>query len=157
MSGGRPRLNGSVKYDVGELLAYIVGYKRGHDGLSPTIREMQAACGISSTSVTTWLLDKLEGQGKVRLLRGEGGVLRGVMVVGGRWDLPPGPLPEGRGDRKGRGRPKLGVVVLDMDGDLTGKVFGATELRTMVKLGALREGSVYEIEGMRGVVGEGGV
>lgn len=65
---------------------YIVRYKRINDGVAPAIRDIQTACGISSTSVVAWHLDKLVAQRRIR--RGPGG--RNLRVVGGAWIAPEG-------------------------------------------------------------------
>ena len=65
------------------VLRFIIRYKMAHDGNSPSIREMGDACGVSSTSVVAYNLEKLERAGKIEI---DGS--RGIQVVGGRW-VPP--------------------------------------------------------------------
>lgn len=72
---------------LGMVFGYIVSHKIDHDGNSPTIREICAACGISSTSAVDYNLQKLERAKLIRLT-----IIahraRGIEVVGGKW-LPP--------------------------------------------------------------------
>lgn len=51
--------------------------------LPPTIRDLQKATGITSTSVVNYYLDILEKEGKIRRVRGEDGrsLARGIVVV----------------------------------------------------------------------------
>jgi len=143
---GRHAKATSDRYDLERVLAFIVGFKQKYDGVAPTIREIQTACEISSTSVTTWLLEKLEAAGKVKVLRELGA--RSIAVVGGEWSLP------GQGKRErvkeGKGRPaRMGKVVFDPCGDFGGKTFKLEEIRAMVKNGALETGTIYELDGKR--------
>lgn len=70
-----------------EVLRFVVDYKRGHDGNSPSVREIQEGLGWDSTSTVAAALRRLEQAGKVRLTGYPG--TRGIEVVGGRWDLTP--------------------------------------------------------------------
>lgn len=72
--------------DRDALYAYICDYKREHDGNSPTLRQMMAALGISSSSMASGALDDLEAAG--RIVRGEHGQAAHISVVGARW-VPP--------------------------------------------------------------------
>ena len=47
-----------------EVLEFIQSYTARH-GYPPTYREIGAACGISSTSQVSSLLEKLEGEGRL--------------------------------------------------------------------------------------------
>ena len=47
-----------------ELLEFIQSYT-GRNGYPPTYREIGAACGISSTSQVSALLEKLESEGRL--------------------------------------------------------------------------------------------
>ena len=76
------------------VLAYIIAYKRRHDGLAPTYRDIMRAVGISSTSVVAHHIHRLQAAGRLR--RGPGG--RGFVVPGGRWVLGRRPQPGDRGD-----------------------------------------------------------
>jgi len=73
--------------DDDQVFKFIVDYKREHDGLAPTVREIMRGVGVGSTSVVVYHLERLEGQGRIRLLGW--GRSRGIMVVGGRWEYPP--------------------------------------------------------------------
>lgn len=75
------------KHDVREVLAFIVNYKAENDGVAPSIREIMAGCGISSSSLARDILGRLELLGKIRM---EGREARSIRVVGGRY-LPPDP------------------------------------------------------------------
>lgn len=63
---------------------FIVQFKTDHDGIAPTLREICDNVGISSTSVCSNVLRRLEKRGLV-LLWDE--VSRGIKVVGGVWQL----------------------------------------------------------------------
>jgi len=71
------------RIDHERVLAYLILYKAANDGEAPTIREIQRACGIASSSSVKYALDDLEEAGKIKRLRGRGG----IRVVGGRWAL----------------------------------------------------------------------
>lgn len=67
---------------VNRVFSFIVKYKKSHDGNSPTIREIGSACGVSSTSVVNYYLNKLEEDG---LIRRDNFQSRNIDVVGGSW------------------------------------------------------------------------
>ena len=73
---------------LGRVYSYIVRYKIDHDGNSPTIREICAACGITSTSAVNYTLEKMERAKLIRLPKAFKRA-RSIEVVGGKW-LPPG-------------------------------------------------------------------
>jgi len=73
------------KHSPESLLKWIVLYKEAHDGDSPSIREIQDALGISSTSVVEYLLKKLAGDGKIRREPNR----KSIEVVGGEWKYNP--------------------------------------------------------------------
>lgn len=52
-----------------DLLRFIAGYQRAHDGISPSYAEMAKGIGAPSNSVVAWLIDKLEQRGHLRRLR----------------------------------------------------------------------------------------
>jgi len=58
----------------------IVRYKRAHDGLSPSGKYIAEACFIAPSTVR-YHLYRLEGEGRIRLVKGGG-----IEVVGGRWE-----------------------------------------------------------------------
>jgi SOS-response transcriptional repressor LexA len=60
---------GSGKYD-NRVIAFIDAYWKTQYH-APTVREVAAACGISSTSVTAYTLRRLEQTGKYVLRRGK--------------------------------------------------------------------------------------
>lgn len=62
------------------VFAFVVKYKREHDGIAPTLREIGAAVGISSSSVTNYHLNRLELDG---LIRRPYGATRAIEIVGG--------------------------------------------------------------------------
>lgn len=68
-----------------EVYRFIVDYKAQHDGNSPTIRQIQRACGVNSTSVVVSLLNNLELQGLIRRPRNGTDKSRNIEVVGGAW------------------------------------------------------------------------
>jgi SOS-response transcriptional repressor LexA len=72
---------------VEAVFDFIVAYKREHDGNSPTIREIMLACGISSTSMVVFYLNKLERRGIIRRPEPVFGAryANGIEVVGGKW------------------------------------------------------------------------
>lgn len=68
-----------------KVLAFIVDFKRQHDGLAPTMSEIADACGFSTNSLVSFYLTRLEGQ---RLIRRHEGRAAGIEIVGGRWVAP---------------------------------------------------------------------
>jgi SOS-response transcriptional repressor LexA len=67
-----------------EVLQYIIEYKAGHDGNSPSIREIKEAMGMSSSSVVVYYLNKLIRQERITRIAGSA---RSICVKGGRWQL----------------------------------------------------------------------
>ncbi|MEW6650918.1 MAG: hypothetical protein AB1453_12110 [Chloroflexota bacterium] len=68
------------KHDREKIFAWIVDYKRRHDGNSPSMREIMQAFGVTSLSLMDYILDDLVDAGKITR---EG--TRGMRVTGGRW------------------------------------------------------------------------
>ena len=66
------------------IYSFVVAHKRRHDGNSPSFRQIRRACNISSTSMVSFYLQKLEEEGKICLDKGA----RIISVVGGEWRLP---------------------------------------------------------------------
>lgn len=64
----------------------LIKYKIEHDGASPSIRELTAVMGFTSTTPVEYHLKKLEKQGLIK--RQTFGRARNICVVGGRW-VPP--------------------------------------------------------------------
>jgi SOS-response transcriptional repressor LexA len=62
------------------ILAYIKGYKRMHDGNSPSFREIMKSCNMSSTSHVSYCLERLEEAGEIQV-KGQ----RFIVVAGGYW------------------------------------------------------------------------
>ena len=79
----------SVKVKLVKVLDYMYWYCETYPGTSPTIRNIQHALGVSSTSMTNYYLNKLVKQGKLMRIKG---VCRGYVPVGGRWIRPTDPL-----------------------------------------------------------------
>jgi len=69
------------------MLAYIIDYKRATQGHSPTIREMMAALGITSTSAAHYSLRDLATRGCIELAGGRGKTLD-IRIPGARWVGP---------------------------------------------------------------------
>ena len=80
---GRPYGTGRI-HNYGDVYDFIVRYKRGHDGSSPTIREIMATCDISSTSAVRHVLEALQFEGLVKLHSRA----RSIEVVGAQWTPP---------------------------------------------------------------------
>lgn len=68
-----------------DVYEFIVSYKKKHDGNSPSMREIMTDLNISSTSVVTYHLEKLERMGLIK--RVANGQTRQIEVTGGRWML----------------------------------------------------------------------
>lgn len=70
------------------VLQFLVEYVLAHGGQSPTYREIGEGVGISSSSVVSSVLGKLEAEGLVLLARKKRS--RGVEVVGMKliWEDP---------------------------------------------------------------------
>lgn len=66
---------------AGRIYAFIIRHKRAHDGNSPTMQQIGDACGISSVSMVTVYLDRLEADGKIARVH------RRIHVEGGMWRL----------------------------------------------------------------------
>ncbi|TRZ49271.1 hypothetical protein D4S03_08545 [bacterium] len=66
---------------------FVVGYKKTHDGNSPSFREIQEGCEISSLSVVLYYLNKLEGRGLIRRQEPKIGerYCRKIEIIGGKW------------------------------------------------------------------------
>lgn len=66
------------------VFGFIVDYKCRHDGNSPSIREIMEVCDISSTSMVSYALRRLERVGVIKL-EGDARTSRRIEVVGGHW------------------------------------------------------------------------
>lgn len=78
-----------LKHNPEEILAFIIRYKREHDGNSPSMREIMRNCNISSNAVAFNVLRRLEREGRIRLEH-RCGVARSIAIPGGRWTLDEG-------------------------------------------------------------------
>lgn len=74
----------TTKHDRMAIYRWIVQYKRVHDGLSPTYREIGIQFGIQSSSLVSYILSDLEHAGLIKINPGVG---RGIRVVGGQWSM----------------------------------------------------------------------
>ena len=70
-----------------QMLVYIIDYKRWSQGHSPTIRELMAVVGSSSTSAIVYSLRRLAEQGYIELVR-DGGKTLDIRIPGARWIAP---------------------------------------------------------------------
>jgi SOS-response transcriptional repressor LexA len=68
---------------AGEIFDFVVEYKRAHDGMSPSLREIQERLGAPSHNVVYRCLRRLVADG--RIVMHEKGAARGIIVVGGAW------------------------------------------------------------------------
>jgi SOS-response transcriptional repressor LexA len=68
-----------------KILNYIIDYKLENNGNSPSTREIQVGCGISSKSVVAYHLKKLVDEGFISI---EGNTARMIAVKGGEWKAP---------------------------------------------------------------------
>lgn len=76
-----------------KVYEYIEKYKKAHDGNSPTIREIGAACGMHSTSHVKKMLEKLASLGYIRLPEEGKRAAARIEVIGGYWIAPGEPGP----------------------------------------------------------------
>ncbi len=65
------------------IYAFLVAYKREHDGNTPTKREIAEGCSLSTSSVNYHLI-RLEIANRIHI-SGEG--RSNIEIVGGAWDL----------------------------------------------------------------------
>lgn len=63
-----------------EIFDCVVAYKRQHDGLTPSVRQIAERVTVSRSTVRYHLL-KLQGAGRLHLTR------RGIEIAGGEWTL----------------------------------------------------------------------
>jgi len=67
-----------------QVFEFIVDYKRSHDGCAPSFEEiMDGVEGLSSTSVVSYWLDKLEADERIEMTAGQN---RSIRVSDGRWE-----------------------------------------------------------------------
>lgn len=71
------------------IFEFYVKFKRANDGCSPVFEEVVEACNLSSPSVVTWHLEKLEAVGLIKRLTHETSAgqvkTRGIMITGAGW------------------------------------------------------------------------
>ena len=67
------------------ILGFIIRFKREHDGVSPTVREIVEATEMESTGTTHVYLKRLVSDGKIEMIGKN--QPRGIMVVGGSWEM----------------------------------------------------------------------
>ena len=74
-----------------QIFAWIVAYKRTHDGNSPTLRELMSGCDLSSLSVTYDCLRHLTAAGLIerQVSPSTRGRSRHIVIIGGRWSYSP--------------------------------------------------------------------
>lgn len=53
-----------------DCLRFIARFQRDHEGISPSFDQIKAALDLSSKSVVTWLLDRLEERGRIKRMPG---------------------------------------------------------------------------------------
>lgn len=75
---GRPRV---VDYD--KVVEFIIKFKREHDGVGPTLREIMPEVGVRSVSAMAGILDALVKEGRIIL----GPSARMIFIPGGQWIL----------------------------------------------------------------------
>ena len=74
------KFNNSGRYN--HVLDFIIRYKKDNDGAGPTVREIGAACGISSNSVVNYAVNHLLNAGLVYVTPNGH-----IGVTGGRWQM----------------------------------------------------------------------
>ena len=79
----------SHSYNLAEVLAAIVEYMQATGGNSPPYRWLMQRLDVSSTSVMSNLLERLEKSGEIEFINAGGKYRRQIKVVGARW-IPPG-------------------------------------------------------------------
>jgi SOS-response transcriptional repressor LexA len=69
-----------------DVFNWIVEFKRNHDGLSPTVREIQRGMKYRTTSAVHYHLVELEKRGMIQIYRNlDGASSRGIIIPGGQW------------------------------------------------------------------------
>lgn len=69
------------------VYAFVVAYKKLHDGNSPLMRDIQAGCEFKDPMGVVKVLRRLEREGKIKLYKpGPRRVF--ISIVGGSWDMP---------------------------------------------------------------------
>lgn len=75
-----------IMYDIKDrekMLGFIIDYKDQHDGIAPSIRDIMPNFNITSESVMAYLLNEMEQDGWIKMLRNKKGniVARGIMIT----------------------------------------------------------------------------
>ena len=83
MSNKGPRPSGDAKSAA--IYRYIVRFKAENDGLSPSVRDIQRATGIVSTSIVFHHINRLEAAGRITRHGSKG--KWGIKVIGGEWRM----------------------------------------------------------------------
>ncbi len=78
-------MNAAENKKAEAVFNFIVQFKRDHDGNSPSIREIQQGCRISSTSMVEFYLDCLVDDGRISMA--DHFKSRMISVTGGEWNL----------------------------------------------------------------------
>jgi SOS-response transcriptional repressor LexA len=73
-----------------DILRFLYEYTAAHNGMSPTMRKIGDAVGISSTSVTKYNLNILQERGYITF--GGAGRQRHIGIVGAQYSNPPLPV-----------------------------------------------------------------
>lgn len=86
-----------------QVYDFLVNYKKTHDGIAPSVAEIQEACELSSTSMVRYHLNSLVLLGMIECDYRKGS--RMIRIVGARW-IPPStgyflPSPVLQGARAG--------------------------------------------------------
>lgn len=76
---GMPKKKKNRHQTRDQVFAFIVEYKRAHDGLSPATGEIAAACQLHTSSVR-YHLTQLQLEGRIRVVPH-----RGITIVGSGW------------------------------------------------------------------------
>jgi len=90
-----------------ELLHYLQAYIAAHDGVAPTVREIQAHLGMTSPSGPARLLDALERQGFIARAANRG---RNIRLTRPPADLAAVPDAEIRAEAARRGFVSAGAT-----------------------------------------------
>ena len=75
-----------VETRIEQLFDFIVSYKREHDGIAPSLRDMAEHMGITSTSHIAYFLRKLAKSGRIVIIPHLG---RHISIPGGSWQYTP--------------------------------------------------------------------
>ena len=68
-----------------QIYDFIVGFKKAHNGNSPTFRQIGDAVGVRSSSMVNTYLDRMVTRGMIE----RKGSIRMIEIPGSRWFPPP--------------------------------------------------------------------